>query len=191
MPERPTTIEGLHTAVALAMKDGTAMPKLGISGEQGSLPLMETGQDDEGLTRVKAVQSGGVGRPAGKLNRTTEEWRDYLLGQFRSPLVILAETYSRPVMVLAAELGCTPLEAFKQQMAAAKELAPYIHQKLPQDHTISGGGGVVPLVMMVSPNFAQITANERLLKDAKVVEHPELAVELESEQKQQVSDIEI
>jgi hypothetical protein len=71
------------------------------------------------------------GRPAGARNKRTQEWVSYILGQYRSPLVVLAETYSRPVAELAAELGCDKLEAFKAQQAAAAALAPYLHQRQP------------------------------------------------------------
>jgi hypothetical protein len=56
---------------------------------------------------------------------------DYILSRYTSPLIALAETYARPVQDLAKELGCDKLEAFKLQLVAAKELAPYLHQKLP------------------------------------------------------------
>ena len=59
------------------------------------------------------------GRPTGSRNRRTQEWTDFILSQYRSPLVVLAETYSRPVAELAAELGCNKLEAFERQQAAA------------------------------------------------------------------------
>ena len=72
------------------------------------------------------------GRPAGSRNRRTQEWVDFILAQYRSPLIVLAETYSRPVEDLARELGCNKLEAFERQQAAAVALAPYLHQRQPQ-----------------------------------------------------------
>ncbi|MFA5580517.1 MAG: hypothetical protein WDA25_01030 [Paracoccaceae bacterium] len=72
-----------------------------------------------------------VGRPKGSRNRRSEELVRFILKQHSHPLLVLAQTYSRPVHVLAAELGCTPLEAFQLQQRAAVELAPYIESKKP------------------------------------------------------------
>lgn len=71
------------------------------------------------------------GRPAGSVARHTAEWRQLILTRYRSPLVAMAETYSRPVEELAKELGCTRREAFEIQMRAAAELAPFVHSKMP------------------------------------------------------------
>lgn len=85
----------------------------------------DAGADDETAERA------GPGRPAGSRNKRTTEWTDYILSRHRSPLLFLAETYTRPVEDLARELGCKLEEAFKHQITAAKELAPYVHQKQP------------------------------------------------------------
>lgn len=72
-----------------------------------------------------------AGRPAGSVARHTAEWRRLMLERYRSPLIVMAEAYSRPVAELAAELGCTRREAFEIQQRAAAELAPYVHSKMP------------------------------------------------------------
>ena len=81
------------------------------------------GEDDAAAAR------SGRGRPHGSLNRRTKEWTDFILSRYTSPLLFLAETYTRPVQLLAAELGCSIEDAFKIQMVAAKELGPYVHQR--------------------------------------------------------------
>ena len=95
-----------------------------------------------------------VGRPPGSRNRRTEEWVRYLQSRYSSPLVGLAEIWSRSPADLARELelfervsdegGCgivtdssgTPVlagdaleRAMRMQMTAMKEALPYGHQK--------------------------------------------------------------
>lgn len=105
--------------------------------EDAALPLFPS----EGLpalpadevARRQAIRAGnrGLGRPKGAVNRRTEMWAQHLLGRGASPLLMMQETYLRPVADLARELGCTLLEAFELQLKAAIELAPYLHGKMP------------------------------------------------------------
>ncbi|PWR24972.1 hypothetical protein [Zavarzinia aquatilis] len=83
---------------------------------------------------------GRGGRPKGAKNKRTEDWVNFILGRYRSPLVGLAEVFSRPVGELAKELGCKPLEAFQLQLRAMDILAPYLHQRLPQAIQIDNKG---------------------------------------------------
>ena len=103
---------------------------------------------DETIARQQALRVTGKGRPKGAINRATADWRDFILSRYRSPLVVLAETYSRPVHDLAAELGCSKLEAMQLQQRAAVELAPYVHGKMPVDISISGD---LPMLVMADP----------------------------------------
>lgn len=96
----------------------------------------------------EVAQRRGPGRPPGSRNKRTEEWCDFILGRYRSPMLFLAEAYSRPVEVLAAELGCDKLDAFKAQTAAALALAPFLHQKQPVAVEITDTG-VVQLILEV------------------------------------------
>lgn len=79
---------------------------------------------------VEVARRTGPGRRPGSLNRRNQRLRDFILARYRHPAIELAETYSRPVEVLAAELGCTAIEAKKLQQDAAAELLPYLEQKL-------------------------------------------------------------
>jgi len=129
-------------------------PHLG-QAEQMPLPIVvepEGGQQGEDRGGVEGQPQGGQpqvrgpGRPKGSRNKRTDEWVDYLLRGRRPPLLVLAETYSRPVDQLAKELSITKGEAFKLQLLAAKELAPYVHQKQPLAVQVDARG-VVTLVI--------------------------------------------
>ena len=146
------------------------------SMEQQDLPLVESGRD---VDRMEAVEVGldetgekrGRGRPKGSKNKRTEDWTEYLLNNYRSPLIMFAETYSRPTAALALELRCTFEEAFKIQMDAAKQLAPYVHQKLPQAIEIEGDKGLINLTMVVTEAYAAIQSNTGIkIIDAETVE---------------------
>lgn len=93
----------------------------------------------------------GGGRPRG--SGAAADWRRYMLERYRSPLVVLAETYSRDVGQLASELGCTRLEAFDRQLRAAIEAAGYLHSKAPASLQVDGVA-VAPLVFGVTPGMA-------------------------------------
>lgn len=89
------------------------------------------------------------GRPPGSVNRATLANRDYILARRRSPLMVLADAISRSVHDLAAELGCSKLEAFDRQISAATALAPYLHGKMPVEVQVSGQG--LPVLMLADP----------------------------------------
>lgn len=127
----------------------------GDGGEQGDMF-----EADAPLPLEPKGKSGPKGgRPAGARNRSTEEWCRYMLSQYRSPLVVLAELYSRPVADLVDELQALankhareerhertdgsvvivkhaaridPMEVLRAQMAAAQALAPYLHKQQPK-----------------------------------------------------------
>jgi hypothetical protein len=139
-------------------------------GEQ--LPLLPAALAEATAAEAAGeVARRGPGRPPGARNRRTDEWVDYLLGRYRSPLVVLAETYSRPVEVLAAELGCTREDAFKIQIEAASRLAPYLHQKQPLAVNVNAQG-VVQLVIETAAMRGQISgADGEFTIEAEIVEN--------------------
>ncbi|MFA7504242.1 MAG: hypothetical protein WCZ28_06050 [Burkholderiaceae bacterium] len=53
---------------------------------------------------AKGVSGPKGGRPKGARNRRTQEWVEYLLSRYRSPLVFLLETYHRSPRELAEQL---------------------------------------------------------------------------------------
>ncbi len=115
----------------------------------------------------------GAGRPQGSRNRATVEAADWILSRFRSPLAFLAQVYTRPAKLLARELGCETLEAFKLQQAAALGLAPYVHRKQPL--AVEIGDGDLPLMMIVRPDQA-----DRLERGELTIE--DLAMEIVEDQ---------
>ena len=143
--------EGLKTAVAELHDPNLPVPG-GESVEQTSflpeLPL------DSGFERQGAAGPRGRGRPPGAKNKNTEEWRKFLLSTGRSPLEVLQQTFSCSIEQLARALGRDApvtfdqaLELYKLQIQAAKELAPYVHQKMPMAIDNGNGGGLIQLVI--------------------------------------------
>lgn len=99
-----------------------------------SLPARsENGGEDciPGLPGAGSAAPRTPGRPKGARNRSTEEWRKYILSKYKSPLVMLCEVYSRPLAELKKEVNCDALDAFKLQLSAAQAAIPYLHQKQP------------------------------------------------------------
>jgi len=120
--------DGLATAIDSMPVDKLDDEPAGQDDLFGGLgpALVPTHQNDPDV-----VRTGRPGRPKGAKNKSTKEWSAFVLSRYQSPLIFLAETYSRPVVQLAGELACDPLEAFKVQCAAAGKLAEYVHQKQP------------------------------------------------------------
>jgi hypothetical protein len=151
---------GLATAVELL----GGMGDLGLGGEEQPELFADAG-DDAPAALAPAARSGPQGgRPKGARNRSTEEWRRYLLSRYQSPLVGLAEIWSRTPAELAKELGLYKFhegklvtmavkdpetgeerqeavlatgEAAAMQLQARVAALPYLHQKLPQAVEIS------------------------------------------------------
>ncbi|MGH8136194.1 MAG: hypothetical protein ACRER4_07580, partial [Steroidobacteraceae bacterium] len=103
------------------------------------LPLLAPPEPE--ADAAEPVEAGKPGRPKGALNKRTQAFADHLLRQYRSPLEVMAAIYSRPVERLAGELGCSLLEAARLQFDCSKELAPYIHSKMPVAIDMQGKPG--------------------------------------------------
>lgn len=136
------------------------------------LPLIASAAAEHDEALPSAAERRGPGRPPGARNRRTEEWVDYVLGQYRSPLVVLAEIYSRPIAQLVTEIGCTREDALKIQIQAARELAPYVHQKRPLAVNVNASG-VIQLVLE-TPSSAPLRDGAGPEFDAKIIDHATL-----------------
>lgn len=145
---------GLKTAVA-ELHDASAPVPGAMDAQQ--LPLLPF--DNLIAEKKLPAPSRGPGRPPGAKNKNTEEWRDYLLSRYPSPLEGLAQTMSLPIESICTMLSCTKLDAFKLQLMAMKELAPYIHQKMPLAID-AGDAGLINLFMNVLPHSAAAVGTE-------------------------------
>jgi hypothetical protein len=137
---------GLATAVELALQRSRQV-RAAATVPADQLPLLgvEPVDDESGNSADPGNRVRG-GRPKGARNKRTEAWLEFLDARYRSPLVVLAEAWSRPVDVLQAELGCTRLEAYALQQQAAIASAPYWHAKQPLALQVEGKG-VVQLIL--------------------------------------------
>ena len=98
--------------------------------------------DDEGdaegvpspfLEELEAARGGRIGRPKGALNRKTRDFEAWYTAMgFKDPAELLAQVVSADPLALAAVMpGKSRLDALKLQVAAAGELMPYLHGKMP------------------------------------------------------------
>lgn len=177
---------GIRTAVAESFRPDDPVPGAVAAEQLPLLPLRQVGGAAAEAEPDPARR--GAGRPPGAKNRSTEAWRKFLLSQYPSPLVALAEMYSRSVFDLALELGFASdqpggrkakpeelLELVKIQLQCAKELAPYVHQKQPMAIE-AGNGGLMQLVINTG------TYSAKQVEEAGVMRVNFIDVESESNQ---------
>lgn len=116
--------KGLAAAVEAV---GRAAP-----GVQPSQPSLFGGADDEEPGPLgRMATRRGPGRPRGARNRSTDEMVEHIKATGRDPLLVLRDWANADVLELARHLSCNALDAAKLQMAAVRELAPYVHSKKP------------------------------------------------------------
>lgn len=182
MSELDPDKRGLKAAVNELMDGAAAAVDAADDAQMDLLPLTRMAAD----RGIAVAGPRRAGRPAGARNRSTQEWRQFLLTMHASPLQAMMQAYSMPTDELAKLLSCTKHEAFKLQMQCAKECAPYLHQKQPLAID-TGDQGLINLTI----NLGQ----QGQVVDAKAVEA--LAVEVlntvdqESEENQMFSADEI
>lgn len=96
--------KGLKAALSECVDTSTPVPGSAAAVQPLlPLPLRQVAADEPDAEPGAAAR--GAGRPKGSKNKSTQEWREYLLARYASPLVALAETYSRSPLLIAAEMG--------------------------------------------------------------------------------------
>ena len=103
---------GIATAVELLGGFGD----LGL-GEDEQLDAFADADDAPGSIPPAPERTGRAGRPKNAKNRSTEQWRRFLSSKYQSPLVGLAESWSRTPAQLAAELGMYKFHEGKMVLA--------------------------------------------------------------------------
>lgn len=121
-----------------------------LAGEQ--LPMFPVPVRARGSERARrgmqreAERRAAPGRPEGAENLVTRDFRRWVLSRGVSPLVWLMRYALMPPEILANELGCTKLEAFRELKSINEALAPYLHSRLA---FVDDTGAAVPLLQMV------------------------------------------
>ena len=95
------------------------------------------------------------GRPPGSANRSTKEWREYLLKRGVHPLEQMMRMAMHSEESLAIELGCTPLEAARLLFDYRKALAPYFAAPMVP---VDDAGQAVPFFQMVFGGLGGVAA---------------------------------
>jgi len=155
--------EGLKTAIAQVHNPADLPPDSENAEQLVFFPEMPLPVDSSGRLGGGAR---GRGRPAGAKNKNTEAWREFLLQTGRSPLEVLQQTFSMSLQKLGVALGKKgdltfdqAVELYKLQLMAAKELAPYIHSKMPTEIIDNGDRGLIQLVINQGQAVAQVGAD--------------------------------
>lgn len=130
------------------------------------VPTRHTGARAEHVQRALQHRHG-PGRPAGSENWSNKQLREYLLGRGKHPLANLMEWSLHTPTTLAAELGCTRLEAMRELRMIWEALAPFFAGKV---GFIDEDGRPAPMLVMqvgaqatVLGGVAPWTVRERLV----------------------------
>lgn len=139
---------GVVAAAVKGVAEGIAAADAAAAGEQ--IPMFEPptrfADDDGAIERARRQR----GRPPGAANRSTKEFREWLLRRGEHPLQWMMRWASHTPESLARELGCTMLEAFDRLKALHQELAPYFAAKMV---AVDDQGRPVPMMVMQFGQF--------------------------------------
>jgi hypothetical protein len=135
--------------------------------EQLALLVDETGSPGSAAIEL---ERRGRGRPRGSLNRRNAKFRDQILALYPHPAEALARAYSTPVEQLAAQLGCTKLEAAQIGIRAAAELLPYIEGKAPISVDVRRRNDVVLIMPGTGTSDDELEAIRASIDDAEEID---------------------
>lgn len=164
MSRRDGKKAAMREAIARAEGEVAAMHAR-AGGDQGELPdlfpVPTTGSAEYARMLQLAVRRRqGTGRPKGAQNAGTKEFRDYLLRHGVSPLEAMMRWALHTPITLAAELGCSPLEAFDRLKALWAELAPYLHQRMPLAVQVDQRTAGVLVLGQLTPDHARALGDQ-------------------------------
>jgi hypothetical protein len=145
------------TGVAAAVGD--------LIDEAGALvlqPSLFPSDQLAGLAKIdgEVLKTRAPGRPPGSMNQRTRAFRDYILARHHGghPVDGMIEAYQRPVHALAAELGCTKLEALRVQLDCRRIVLEYVEGKMPVSVNVNSQTGIA--VIFEAFTGAQTAAGE-------------------------------
>lgn len=121
--DRQAEIEAAAAERAAAVME----PQPDFSALLGLPPL------NEALPAQAAIAKRSAGRPVGARNKRSEALAAEVERRFGNAIVRGYALASMPADQLAAQAGCTLLEALQEQRLWLQTVAPYVHQKLPLD----------------------------------------------------------
>ena len=132
-----------------ARRQGLSQSDRAAEARQVGLPLGAAGE------ALEPIGAGGKSGPkTGSVARHTAQFREAFLRRYRSPVIGMAELYSRPVHELAREIGCTALEALKLQMDCMDRVAPFVHSKMPTAVQLDGAPPVMVGIQVTAEKAA-------------------------------------
>lgn len=130
-------------------RQGLSQAERAAEARQVGLPLGAAG------AALEPIGAGGKSGPkTGSVSRHTAQFREAFLRRYRSPVIGLAELYSRPAVELAREAGCTVLEALELQRKCMVDVAPYVHSKMPTAVQLDGAPPVMVGIQVTAEKAA-------------------------------------
>lgn len=130
-------------------RHGLSQAERSAEARQVGLPLGAAGE------ALEPIGAGGKSGPKqGSVARHTAQFREAFLRRYRSPVIGMAEIYSRPVHELAREIGCSPAEALKLQVDCMDRVAPYVHSKMPTAVQMDGAPPVMVGIQVTAEKAA-------------------------------------
>ena len=121
-----------------------------------------------------AVAKRRAGRPVGARNKRSESLAAEVERRFGNGIVRGYALATMPAEELAAQVGCTLLEAIQEQRLWLQTVAPYVHQRLPLDVNPTGRMVALPIGAVATAG-GEGQSQAVALGSVQVVENQEVA----------------